>query len=381
MIQFRIFLARLQRLVSRRSLDRELKAEIASHLEEATQEYIREGLSEAEARRSALLKFGSARVIEEDMNAAVRGWAYMCLDSVWHDARHAVRRLRRRPSGLLAVVGILGLAIGITAAMFTLIDALLIRPVPFKASDQLARVRMGGEHGGIETIPASVLGAWRRSKAFAGVEAARSGTAVIVTDQGTVKRGIAQVTPGMFDLLGGVRPVGGRLFDATEGWLHGTDDRVLVSEDVWRGSYHSDPALIGRTISIDGRRSVVIGILPSEFRFPTWNTVIWRPANFESAQPTASDDDPFVYVRFTPRVPEADALRIATIAAKEAAPKYAAQWAQAVPLAALDVDAKRAVPFLIGGVVILFLVLCANATHTLLHDNADQETGGDPVAV
>jgi putative ABC transport system permease protein len=289
------------------------------------------------------------------------------LDAIWHDGRYAVRNLRRRPWGFMAAVFMLGLAIGITAAMFTIVDALILRPVPFKDPDQLATVVMGGQFGGPPPTPA-VFKAWRESPAFAAVEGAVWSTALIGSDSGEVTRGIARVTPGVFDLLGGVRPVRGRLFDASEG-RPGNDDRVLLSQDLWRALFHSDPALVGRSITIDGKPVVVVGILPSEFRFPQWNTVVWRAANFETPQAAALGARPVVYVRFAANVPRADALRVATTVAREAdASENATRWAQSRSLSAFELDAyyARAVPLLSGGVVLLFLVLCANVSSLLL---------------
>lgn len=281
------------------------------------------------------------------------------LRAIWHDGRFAVRSLRGRPWGFM--VAMLGLAIGITTAMFTILDALILRPMPFKDLDQLATVIMGGQRGGT-TPTADVFRAWRTSPAFAAVAGAYSGTALITTDAGAATREMARVTPELFDLLGGVRPVGGRLFDATEG-RPGSDDRVLVSEDVWRGLFHADPALVGRRITIDNKPVTVVGVLPSDFRFPAWNTVVWKADTFE-----APNERPTVYVRFAPSVPREDALGVATRVAQGMNAKYATQWAQARPLGANELDKyyQRAVPLLSGGVVLLFLVLCANVSSLLL---------------
>jgi predicted permease len=184
-----------------------------------------------------------------------------------------------------------------------------------------------------------------------------------MTDAGAATRQMARVTPGLFDLLGGIRPVRGRLFDATEG-RSGTDDPVLLSEDLWRGFYHADPSLIGRSITIDNKPVTVIGVLPSDFRFPAWNTEVWKADTFE-AQP---DERPTVYVRFAPGVPREDALRAATRAAQTISTNYRNRWAQARSLETNELDDyyQRAIPLLSGGVVLLVLVLCANVSSLLL---------------
>ena len=141
----------------------------------------------------------------------------------------------------------LGLGIGLTAAMFTVVDALILRPVPFRNPEQLAFVYMGDEHGGRTVVAPAVLRAWRESGAFAAAEAAVPAKALLDLDGVLAVRGTATVTAGIFDLLGNVRPVRGRLFDASEAGP-GPDERILISEDLWRGLYQSDPGMIGRRI-------------------------------------------------------------------------------------------------------------------------------------
>lgn len=348
---------RVEALMRRRHLDAEVDAEVRFHLEMQIAEYVRAGMSSEEARRAALLAFGGTTQTREACREVRHTW----LDSLWQDCRYAVRSVLGRPAMCLAAVCLLGVAIGITTAMFTIVDALILRPAPFSDPDQLARLWMRDEHGGPGAVAPTVLRAWRDSPAFSAAEAAVEDTALLGTEGGPVARGIARVTPGVFSLLGGVRPIRGRLFDPSEG-RPGSDDRVLLSEDVWRAVYHADPSLVGRSVTIDGKPMLVVGILPSGFRFPSWDTVIWRPAAFGTPSSPDSDDWPVVYVRFAPHVPRADALRMATTSAREAHASNARRWAQPEPLAGLVPDAyyQRAVPLLSGGVVLLFFALCAN---------------------
>jgi predicted permease len=287
-------------------------------------------------------------------------------DSLHQDARSAWRSLRHRPIATAAAVGILALAIGITAAMFTIVDALILRPLPFADPQQLAVLRMTGKNGGRSATRPSVIAAWRSTHAFASVEAARSREAIITTGSGEVIRRVADVTPGIFNMLGGVRPVRGRLFDDNDA-RPGTDIRVLISEDLWRAHYRSDPALIGRPIVIDNQPVTVVGILPADFRFPDWNTEVWRAGNFDDPR-SASNLWPLVYVRFASNVPRADALGVATNAASQAEGATPGMWATSDPLDAGGPDEyyASAIPLLSGGVALLFIVLCANVGSLLL---------------
>lgn len=353
---------RLSALVRRRRLDRDLDDELAFHLAMREIEHRQAGLSAEEARLTARRRFGNTALLREQARDA---WTFASLESWLQDLRFAGRSLSRSPGFTTVAVLALALAIGITTATFTLADALLLRPVPFHAPDELAFIYMGTEGGGRVTVAPSVLRAWRESPAFAGAESAVPGTVLVQLDETVVMRGMARVTPGIFELLGGVRPIRGRLFNASEGRT-GADDRVLISEDLWRGLYNADPTLIGRPITVGGESLFVVGILPADFRFPKWDTVIWRPADFAAASQVS--DYPMVYARFAPNVPRADAVRAAGDAARAADPRNAKLRPRVRPLAGevLDPYYQRAVPLLVGGVLFVFLVLCANVASLLL---------------
>jgi predicted permease len=287
------------------------------------------------------------------------------LSAVSQDGRYAVGSLRRRPLRFLAAVSLLAVAIGLTTAMFTVVDALSLRPVPFKAPDQLATLYMASDPsrgGGLPPVMAAFT-ALRQAHIFAAVEGVWFDVATVQTDAGEVRPSLSRVTPGIFDLLGGVRPLLGRMFDADDG-SPGRDDRVLISETLWRESFHGDANVIGRTMTINRQPSVIVGVLPASFRFPNWNTAIWQAADFET--PAAADPNvvPSVYVRYPADVPSAEVLRRATTVVRAAHAPYATLSVGASPLIVGERDRafEHATPILIGGVVLLFLVLCANVS-------------------
>lgn len=285
---------------------------------------------------------------------------------LFDDLRQAWRRARSKPATLYGAAAMLALGIGLTTAMFTLADTLLLRPVPFAAADRLARLSMMGDRGGRYAVETSVFRAWRASPAFDAVESASDSTVLVDTAGGPVAKGNSFVTPGLFQMLD-VRPIRGRLFDATEGRA-GTDDRVVISEDLWRANFAADPAVIGQSMRIDGAPHTVIGIVPSEFRFPKWDTVIWRPLDFGALPPARKTVLPIPFVRFSAAMPQTDALRLATTAAHGVDSQSAKLRAEPAPLAGLVLDKyyERAIPLLFGGVGLVFLVLCANVSSLLL---------------
>jgi putative ABC transport system permease protein len=350
----------IRELLQRRRANREVEEELQFHLEMEINANVVRGLSAAEARRQALADLGGVAQTTE----AVRGVRASWIDSISQDVRFALRVLRRGGTGWLAMA-MLALAIGITAAMFTVVDALLLRTAPFQNPDELAFVYLGNDHGGPNAVAPAVLRAWKQSGVFAAVEAANRSTAVVEMNGSIMTRGLAQVTPGVFEMLRGVRPVKGRLFDTSDG-RSGTDDRILISEDMWRDVFGRDPDTIGKSVLIDGKPLVVIGILPAEFRFPSASTVIWRASSFDDPKGTR----PVVYVRFRTDLPRADAERIATTAARSAdsVTATANRYLRVQPLRGtlLDEYSERAIPLLGGGVVLVFFVLCANVSSLLL---------------
>ena len=286
----------------------------------------------------------------------------MPIESVWQDVRHAARTLAAHRGFTVAAAGMLALGIGITTAMFTIVDSLILRPVPFRDPKQLAHVWMGTDGGGRTLVAPAVVRAWRESPAFEGAESAMPEMALLETGQTVVTRGMAIVTPGVFDLLGGVRPVQGRLFDGAEGGA-GQNDRLLVSETVWRGLYGADHGFVGRTITVNGERLVLVGILPAEFRFPSAETVLWKPTDLASRPGELAR----AYVRFASGMPREEALRLATDAARAADAANASLRPWVYTLAGIEDEySRRAVPFLAGGVSLVFLVLCANVCGLLL---------------
>lgn len=283
------------------------------------------------------------------------------------ELHHAIRRLLSRPGISVTAVAMLGLAIGIATAMFAALDALVLRPVPFHAPQLLAAMYMADEHGALSALSPTVLDAWRDSGAFANVESAQVETALIERDGSAVTRNQAWVTPGVFEMLDRVRPLRGRLFEAGEGRA-GSEDRVLLSESVWRALYNADPTIIGQRVTIDGAAVTVVGVLPVDFHFPSWDTALWRPIDFRALPQTKANERARVYARFAAGIPRPDALRIATASARAADPTLANREAQARPISTPvgNQDDWRAVPLLTGSVVLVFFLLCGNVGGLLL---------------
>jgi putative ABC transport system permease protein len=274
---------------------------------------------------------------------------------LFDDLRHARRRIGARPGRALLCASLLAVGIGLTTVMFSVVDALLLQPAPFPGGDRLVRQTL------FDSEPA-LMEAWRSSGMFEAVEA---GTVFSfpLEPGGDSRWPGASVTPGAFALLG-ARPLHGRTFIATDG-SSGARDEVVLSEVIWRTIFGSDPAIVGRRISVDNAAFVVVGIMPATFRFPTPATVLWKPLF-----PAAGERGPFtLFGRLKPGVPldvaedrtKALAWQLARLPRNYGGPPLGL-----VGDAKLSAFTRRALWLLLAGVGIVFLVLCANVTSLLL---------------
>jgi putative ABC transport system permease protein len=283
------------------------------------------------------------------------------------DIGRAARRLRSHPATLALSVAMLALGIGVSTAMFTVLDALMLHPVPFRDAGRLTSVVLssGRRFMANGSTPAQ-FHAWRAGAGFARVEAAAQSPVTFETPAGLVTKGGARISAGLFDMLG-VRPIIGRTFLDGEGRA-GSDDRILLSEEIWTTLYNRDPGVVGRRIRVSGVPTEVVGVMPAGFRFPYANSVTWQPIDFDAPPPGVRRANPQVYARLKPGIPEPDALRLADEALRAGVTLEPDQRTAFRPIAAGMVDpySRRAVTALSIGVGLVFLVLCANAMNVLL---------------
>ncbi len=283
------------------------------------------------------------------------------------DLRHAIRRLRVQRWTALIAGGMLALAIGITSAMFTIVDHMLLRPVPFRDPAALVSIYVGtGPREMLPYVSREVVRAWAASAAFDEVAAVVQQPAIIEGQNGLSTRPAVWITPGAFEMLG-VSPLRGRTFLDDEG-RPGTEDRVIISESVWRSEYASDPQIIGRRVRVSGAQATVVGVMPRAFHFPYWQTEVWRPYDLSAPPSDVARRPLMAYARLRPDIPVSDAARMATTTASASMPLEGGRRVILRNLAAgfLDAYSRTAIAALAGGVGLVFLVLCANVTNLIL---------------
>jgi predicted permease len=344
---------------------RDLDDEIRSHLALAEADRVDRDEPAGEARAAARREFGNVGLVKQ-ITRDVSAWRIA--DRLVQDVSHGLRRLRARPSTTALAIAMLGLAVGITTAMFTLVDAFFLRPFPFQDSDRISRYAMRGRTGGRVAVSPEVFRAWRDSGTFEATEAVGGSVDFVLdTPSGPIVRLGTYVTPGLFEMLGAA-PIRGRAFDDTEG-RGGSIDRVVISENIWRETFDADPGIVGRRIRLGTESVTVVGVMPADFRFPSWSTQIWRPLDF-LAPPPGVAELPAVFAKRPASLPEPDALRLATTLA-HAADSRTAQLTAADTTPTRQIWSgtqyiRMAVRLLAGGVALVFLVLCTNVSSLLL---------------
>jgi putative ABC transport system permease protein len=258
-----------RRWFPRRDWERSMDSELRFHLENQTREYMNRGMSLEEAQRRARQGFGPLELAKDECRDGRR---LVWLDRAWRDIRLAVRSLRRAPGFAIAAIVTLALGIGANTAVFSVVYSVLLKPLPYENPDQLYTVEI--------TIPERLaqLGAltgriqdyleWRDANtAFSGV-ATITPVQWNLTGTGEPERvGGARVSTNFFSLLG-VPPEHGRGFAAEEE-QPGRDRVVVISDGLWRRRYGADPAIVGKTIDLNGQSHIVVGIAQASLLVPT----------------------------------------------------------------------------------------------------------------
>ena len=251
-----------RRLFARSMLDRQLDREIADHIERQAQDFIRAGLSAGEARRRAAVVFGAAEAVKEECRDA-RGTRWL-LDG-GRDLRHAARQLRKHPAAALVAALSLGLSIGAIAAIFSLVDAVLLRPLPVPSPDRL--VLLGERTGDRQVLSWSVtqFRSFAESPSLAGVCAFRPRADFSVTRDGQAEVAAGQLlSGGCYDLLG-LRPQRGRLFTDEDDRAGDAAPVAVISDGFWHRQFAGDAHVVGRTLELKGRTVTIVGVTPPEF--------------------------------------------------------------------------------------------------------------------
>jgi putative ABC transport system permease protein len=279
----RRFFIRLSNLATGQSADQRLQDEIAEHLAFQTEENLRAGMSPAEARRQAALKLGAAEAIREDHHAE---HSIPFIENLFFDLKYAVRMLLRSPGFAIVAIATIALGIGATTAIYSVIDATLLHPLPYPHPAELVRVVDDLPGVGAQGVGISVP-EWRdleSSGIFQSASITGTGANVNLTGSAQPLRlSFKQVTPNYFAVLG-VDAQLGRTFDANDA-TPGYNLEVVISDGLWRREFGADPHMLGKALRLDNDVYRVVGIMPRGFRdqgstSEEQNVELWLGAGF-----------------------------------------------------------------------------------------------------
>ena len=270
MIEFiREGLERFRSFFKKRELDSDFENEVSSHLEMAVEENLKRGMSAEEARRQALVSFGGVEQAKE-LHRDARGLPF--LDSLRQDLRHTLRSLKRDRGFALVAVLILGVGIGANTAVFSVVNTILLRPLPFQDAQQLVWIAPPPTNCGFscETYSADAFEEFQaQNQSFqdvAGYFAFSTEDNFRLSGRGEPVPATGILVSGNFFQVLGVQPSLGRLF-APDDARKGSQPVALLANAYWKRQFDADPAIVGKAIDLNGQPVTVVGVLPPSFDF------------------------------------------------------------------------------------------------------------------
>ncbi len=374
MRQLRAWFVRLGGLFRRNRGERELAAEMESHLQMHIEDNLRAGMSAVEARREALVKLGGIEQTKERYRDR-RGLPL--LESLLQDLRFAFRILLKNPGFTAVAVMTMALGIGANTAMFSVVNAVLLRPLPYREPGRLTIVWAKDDRGKPGNVGYATYVDWRsQSKSFEELALYRSWSPVLQSNEPEQLSGL-RVTNNFFRTLG-VHPQFGRDFHQEED-IPSASHVVILSHNLWQRRFNSDPSAIGKAITLNATAYLVVGVLPADFQSlfsmdPHGGPVdIWGVLGYDASQPWACRTCQHLVAigRLRQGVPFAAAnadMDTISSALWKAYPKdYSASGVILTPLREHLVGPVSTTLYtLLGAVSFVLLIACANMANLLL---------------
>lgn len=374
MMPFDRIVLRIRAAIRGRAADRELDDEIRFHLEREQEKNVRSGMTDSDAWRRAFVAFGGVQQVRE-AHREVRGVPW--LSDVEGDVRFALRTLARRPALAGAAVITLALGIGANTAIFSAVDAAILKPLPFPAPDRLV---MLGENNPeknwhMETVAGANYLDWKdQVAAFQDIAAYSDGGHATLTGEGEPQLlSVAGVTGNFFTVLGGRAELGrGFVNDETWDTTHAT---IVLSDRAWRTHFGADPRIVGRTIRLNGRSTQVIGVMAPGFTYPAIAVDVWASQGWDRASRTQVWFRRAHWLRAIARIRPGVSLDAANAQFQVVVRRLQQQYpvtnkvmgAGMVPLHTYLVgDTRTALLVLLAASSLLLLIACANVGNLML---------------
>jgi predicted permease len=367
----------LRFLLERRSQS-ELDEELKFHVEQATEAYLANGMTLKEAHRQALVEFGGLERTREQCHEQRPGW---WLGTVTQDVRYALRGFRRNPVFTLAVIATLAVGIGATTAVFSVVDRILFRSLPYAHDNRLVSVGLVAPIIPQEFMLGGSYYEWRdHQKPFEAFTSETGVNACDLTERNPARLSCANVEQNFLSTLG-ISPVRGRNFLPDEDRPNGPKV-ALISYGLWLAHYGLDPSVINRLIDIDGKQVRVIGVLPEDFEMPTLEPAdIVVPQALDEAEQRRADPGRVMYAfarlkpGFTIQQAQASLDPVFNYSLSLAPPQFRKEVHLRVrSIRDRQMQEVRLVAWvLLGSVVAVLLIACANFTSLLMARAAQRE--------
>jgi putative ABC transport system permease protein len=364
-------------LFRKRALDAQLDSELRFHIEKLANDNIAAGMTPEEARRQAVLEFGGREQIKEEVRDV---YGIRLLDTTVANLKSAFRFIRKSPTFSATVILTLALGIGANSAVFSAIDAILLKPLPFPDADQLMRVDQYNPKTSspLHLVAPVRLEDWNQlNSTFQALTGYYSEDVSESTGPLPERVTRAWVSPRFFQVWA-VSPGLGREFTPDEETLNGPA-AALISDRFWRRRFNADPNIVGKNLRLDGHLTPVVGVMPPSFLFPNREADLWCPIPAGLSYGPPRQNNWFVVIgRLKPGVAVAQArANLATVQAQlgRQFPKTDAELSVGVePLKETTIgDSRRSLWLLFGSVTLLLFIACTNIVALLLSRSAQRQ--------
>jgi putative ABC transport system permease protein len=348
-------------------MESEMDAELRFHIETRAEDLIRGGVSREEAMRRARMEFGGIERVKEEGREA-RGVNF--LDELFQDLRHGQRVLRKSPGFAVVAVLTLALGIGATTAIFSVVNAVLLRPLAIEDSARVVLLQEQWKGSAGDVSVGNFNDIKKQSSSYAEVSCSNNASFNLET-QGIPERVDGEIATFNYFATFGVQPIAGRVFTADED-KPGHAPVVVISERFWRTSLHADSGVIGKPIRVNGLPTTVVGVMPKSFDPLLSNSNLWVPAAFTPEQ-LADHDDHYLNVmaRLKPGVVMAQAQSELDVIAQRLQQQYplddADRGFRIQQLASVLLgDQRLSLRMMLAAVGFLLLIACANIANLQL---------------
>jgi predicted permease len=368
---------RLSPLLRRARHERELDLELRFHLDMLADQNIRAGMSPEDARRAALRTFGHLDGIKAEVRDT---WLSRLADTVIQDLRGGLRNLRKHPGFAVTVILTMALGIGANTAVFSVVNGVLLRPLPYRDGHQLVVLRQQAAAADLDDLgfSATEIADYRaRSRSLAGVVEFHNMWFILLGGPEPQRLSTGVVSPNFFDVLG-VTPLHGRTFTRRDD-AHGAEAVLVLSHGYWQRAFGGDPSVVGRVFQMNDRPHQVIGILPPVPQYPL-EVDVYMPTSacpFRSAPAAAMSRGARMLTAFgrlrdgvSLGKARADLAVVATAMQQEfpeAYPRESGYTATASPLREeLTRSFNSTMAVLMGTAAFVLLIVCASVANLML---------------